>query len=560
MQKARQRLPFNWYTRAYRKAEQAGRDSARRRDAAYMFDVEAATQTIAAFLDEHAPDSLPVRPNASDIEICDKARRIANDVQLRTLGLTSGDALMIAQATCKAYGVALPAFASSTEQVARVSCERWWRRQLRKLHVRGLEHSNIRLHCVHYRAAPYSSDEAVRRRIAQNRRNLQTLEAVTLENELGHRFTLAELAAKSISNKALKRGELMTRLRGCEDLAVDARLHGVMFSLTCPSRFHAVSQCGTRFRPNGKYQGSNPREAQAYLSKVWARIRAQLKREGMTYFGMRVAEPNHDGTPHWHGIVFAADVDRFCAVMREHALRDAGDERGAAKHRVDFVPIDDAKGSAVGYIAKYIAKNIDGYGVGDHKTREGFVVETDMLGEMEITPSTRIEAWAATWGIRQFQQFGGAPVGVWRELRRVKEADLPSEEESTEIRAAWRAAQKTEDRRADWAEYARAMGGIAGEARRISVKYTAEMRAGRYGLRLVRTPHGVAAQGLAHIVDGICEYRRATEIFVPATRYEWKVVQRSAEGASTRTRVNNCTHDENDERRFNTELHRRRRE
>ena len=258
---------------------------------------------------------------------------------------------------------------------------------------------------------------------------------------------------------------------------------------------------------------------------------------------MRVAEPNHDATPHWHGIVFSNDINHFCAVMRRHGLRVDGNESGASEHRVTFNVIDDAKGSAVGYISKYISKNIDGHGVGDHKTKEGFVVTADVIGDVEITPSQRVEAWAALWGIRQFQQFGGAPVGVWRELRRVKEEDLPSEEESPEIRTAWRAAQKTDDHRADWAEYARAMGGIAGEARRISVKYSAEMREGRYGSRLVRMPHGIEAIGLAHIVDGICDYRVQAPIFVPATRYEWKVVQRSAEGASTRTRVNNCTHD-----------------
>ncbi|WP_350029137.1 replication endonuclease [Caballeronia sp. ATUFL_F2_KS9A] len=547
-QRARKRLPMKWLSRALWQAKQAGRKSAVQVGASHMFDMAAAEASISTFVEEHAPDTLPVRPDASDFEICMKARSIADDVTLRALGLSSDDALVVASSKCAEYGVELPEFDKAADIMARLKCELWWRRRLRRLHIRALEHSNIRLHYVHYRSEPYASDDAVRRRIAQNRRNEKTLESVTMENELGQRFTLAELSAFGVANKALRRGELMTRLRGCEDLAVDAKFRGVMFSLTCPSRFHAVKQAGVaKFRPNSKYDQSSPRDAQVYLRKVWARIRAQLKREGVTYFGMRVAEPNHDGTPHWHGLVFSNDIERFEAIMRKHALRDSGDEKGAAEHRVHTTQIDDAKGSAVGYIAKYVSKNIDGHAVGEHKTKEGYVVQADMIGDDEITPSQRIEAWAAQWGIRQFQQFGGAPVGVWRELRRIKEEDLPNADESPEIIAAWKAAQKTETHRANWAEYARAMGGVAGEKRLIHVKYTTEHREGRYGIAPVKVPHGVEAYGTAFIQDGICAYHVNTQIFVPATRHVWTVVQRSGAAASTRTRVNNCTRERADD-------------
>ena len=74
-------------------------------------------------------------------------------------------------------------------------------------------------------------------------------------------------------------------------------------------------------------------------------------------------------TPHWHMLFFieSEKLDALKAVIRHYALEVDGDEKGVAENRCDFKQIDPNKGSATGYILKYIAKNIDGKGVGEDK-------------------------------------------------------------------------------------------------------------------------------------------------------------------------------------------------
>lgn len=349
-----------------------------------------------------------------DDEICAKAERFARECgrYIAAGGISAG------RVYAKSKDIKLPECKTEVGEIARISDEQWWRRKLRVKHGRAVEREAIRLNMVHANHEIYASNASVSRRKSQNTRNIRTLQAVYAINELGEEFTLAKLAELSVSNPAIRRGELMTRIAGFEQYARLKQHVGEFLTVTCPSRMHCMTYKRVNgkaiVRVNKKYDGTTPRKAQQHLSTVWERTRAKFKREGIALYGFRVAEPQHDGTPHWHLLLFfpPEQVERAREIFKHYALQVDGDEKGADEHRFDAKAIDWTKGTATGYIAKYIAKNIDAYGV-----------EDDLYGKDANKSVARVDAWASTWGIRQFQQIGGHSVTVWRELRRLSEEE-----------------------------------------------------------------------------------------------------------------------------------------
>lgn len=341
------------------------------------------------------------------------------------------------------YGIKPPELSQSvtlTGALKRMQDKYWWLRKLRKIVNRTLEYINIDLNQVNSKKGKYCSNLIVKRRTAHKEKQQAWMESTLLVNDYQQVYSLKDIYERNVSNPVNRRHELMTRIAGFEKLAKECKHDAVFITLTCPSKFHNSYALSGQRNPN--WNGASPYEGQQYLNLVWSRIRAELDRQQIRQYGFRISEPQHDGTPHWHLLLFIEPEhnESLKAVIRRYALQQDGDEKGAEQYRVDIRDIDSNKGSATGYIAKYVSKNINGQGL-----------ESDIDGGNAINAAQRVEAWASCWGIRQFQQIGAGSVTVWREMRRLK-AFLIKDDKLSQIHQAADSG--------NWAKFVTLMGGV----------------------------------------------------------------------------------------------------
>ncbi|MDX7892696.1 replication endonuclease [Aeromonas caviae] len=367
--------------------------------------------------------------------------------------------------------------------LVRLLDESWWLRKINRAWAIYCELIAILTGQVRKGVSPYASAHAVReftQRKAAQQAWMAGMSAVN--EELGQEIDLVDAVMGSVANPEIRRHELMVRMRGFEDMAQEQGKLGLFLTLTAPSSYHAWRQ-GSKDKAktyqNEKFNGACPTETNRLLCKQWARFRAALAREGIMAFGFRVVEPHHDGTPHWHCLLFINPEHQrdfltllayhFTAAERAELKMPNGDQLDALAEmkirnkmprikwlldvsspavvkainpRVNWKEIDPTQGSATGYIAKYIAKNIDGHKVGMDYEAEAPVDHTTIA----------VAAWASCWRIRQFQQIGGPAVSVWRELRRLGDEVI---EWDCILEAARTAADNNR-----WGDFIDAMGGI----------------------------------------------------------------------------------------------------
>lgn len=398
----------------------------------------------------------------------------------------------------------------------RVVCRDWWARRLKRrvVELREQEARESGEVCA-VRRQPYVSDDTVRRMIQRDQRGRAMLETTEIESAAGQVITLAQAADAGVSNPEIRRGELMTRIRGCEEWADGHQWPGLFTTNTAPSRFHAVRHDGKR-NPAWVAAGRpTVKDGQRWLCTTWAACRADMQRQGLEVFGFRVAEPHQDATPHWHMLIWCKPGQREAvqATMRKHWLKDTPDESGAHEHRFKAKPL--TAGGAAGYIAKYIAKGIDDQGAVSadghiDDTPEGRALVMDQR-DMFGGGATRVRAWARAHGIRQFQPIGQAPVTVWRELRRVSADSVASA--SLRLTQMWDAVNRHGERRASFGTFLELQGGACiGRDYAVSVARERETVEGRYETAPQDLPVGVT--------DRMDEHTRGRVI--RSDRQRWK--------------------------------------
>ncbi|EGB9207093.1 replication endonuclease [Salmonella enterica] len=349
--------------------------------------------------------------------------------------------------------------------ISKMLSVRFWSRHFRTFTRRWREHLYIVVGDVRRQRSVICSPQWVQHWLASRKRGREIMAETDLEDEeTGETLPLLSAVDASVSNNEKRRAEMLTRVKGLEELAAldhmsqDSDYVALFFTWTAPQQYHAWLETGRR---NRKWNGASPRETQRYFTRTFKNFSTALTRRAIHIFGMHVTESHHDGTPHWHGILFVRREQE--ATLRD-VFEGYANAENCSAHRpgkppeqsqLMIKPVDKRMGSLTAYITKHICRNLEGCAPGGRDKETG-------------RPWTELArhsaAWASLWGIKQFQFTGGPPVSVWRELRKLsdqKQADSVSPAFGELHHAA---------RAGDWAEYTRLQGGLPAARKNLTMR------------------------------------------------------------------------------------------
>lgn len=162
---------------------------------------------------------------------------------------------MRAAAVTRAYRQEVPLFFKLTQRefsekdayaaIARMTSDKWWLNSLRRHNNAWREHLQIALTNVSKHKSLYASKVAVSEWREQKRRTREFLKSMELKDEEGNRVSLIDKFYGSSANPAIRRTEMMVRIRGFENICNELGYVAEFYTLTAPSKYHATTRTGT---------------------------------------------------------------------------------------------------------------------------------------------------------------------------------------------------------------------------------------------------------------------------------------------------------------------------
>lgn len=359
------------------------------------------------FAGQPTPELPPLSPSERAATLVSAASQIVNAAPRFEDAIPDLENLIISQ------GLEIPAIKAPVGLVLRTLDPIFWERRLVRQAAREAEHRRIRNGLVSGKTSPYASKAAVAAFQEREAAHREWARDRLLISDQGEVLSFSDLLDSAEASRS-RFSELLCRIYGCQAAGHEAGHEAALITITAPSRFHAVSR---------RYSAAEtPRTTQKYLNDLWARARAAFKRADLSPYGLRIAEPHRDATPHWHFLLWApaAELEEVVEILRAYSLEDSPNEPGAQRRRFTVEKIDRERGSAVGYVLKYVCKNLGEVELPNGDSLNGVLDQGKPAGST-AEALTAIRTWASLWGIRQFQFIGTAPVGQWRELRRLRD-------------------------------------------------------------------------------------------------------------------------------------------
>jgi len=306
------------------------------------------------------------------------ARRFRNDIQFAVILMHQhADTMHVEHATAVAHDPAII--------TAKYVDELWWRPRLRRIIRRKREELAIECGLVSKKGSHYSSKLTQDEREQQLERNKKWAAKTVLVCD-DTRLNMSELVA---SKEKCYQAELVTMIRGLRDIQDANNWHAAMITVTCPAAFRRFS--------------ITPAESADHLRNVWARSRAQAKRENLFVAGMQVWQPHKDAIAHQHIYCIGerSQLERFAEIVRAHSLKLYSTERGAQEHRCDAIDEDLSKGRLSSYAARYVTR----------------LAKKDDAETCATDTATAEDSWYSAHGIRRVSFFGLPPKKIWRYFR-----------------------------------------------------------------------------------------------------------------------------------------------